>query len=464
MNKYKKLVGNSLVFAIGNFGSKFINILMVPLYTVYLTTESYGIVDLITTLVSLLLPLFSFCIYEGVLRFAMEKDSDYELVWTNSLIIQCVLIIFCLILFPILSQTPLSQYKLVIIILLLLQLFQILLSQFARGIGNVVHYSVNGILMTLIIASSNVVLIAKFKMGVEGYLYSLIIANVFSILFLFFSNKVYRFTNFRKINFVFIKESLLFSIPLIPNTLMWWLINSSSRFFIAFFIGASANGLYAVSNKVPLILTSIIAIFNQAWQMSAIEEYNSKDKNVFYDRIYSSFISVLFISTSAILIVLVPIFKYAIGDDFYNSWRYVPFLLIGVIFSSFATFLGTNYVAAKKTKGLIVTSLYCGVINLVLNVILIPLIGVNGASVSSMISFFALWLLRVKDTSKFIELSTKKREIVINMLIIFSQVFSLYIFGDILNIVIQTLFFMLLLVANKAFIISIKNTIINFRR
>ncbi|MBO0429808.1 oligosaccharide flippase family protein [Vagococcus fluvialis] len=464
MNKYKKLFGNSIVFAIGNFGSKFINIIMVPLYTIYLTTENYGTVDLIMTLVSLLLPVFSLCIYEGVLRYAMDKEVDNEVVWTNSLLVQAVMTIVTLCLYPLLSITSVKKYSILIVLLLVLQLFQILLSQFIRGIGNVIYYSVNGIIMTLIIAISNIIFIAKLDMGVNGYIYSLIIANIFSILFFVISSKIYNYINFKKIDLIFIKESLSFSMPLIPNTLMWWLINSSSRFFIIYFIGTSANGLYAVSNKVPLILTSIIGIFNQAWQMSAIEEYNSEEKNLFYNKIYENFISVLFLATSGIFIILEPLFKYAIGNDFYESWKYVPFLLIGVVFSSFATFLGTNYVAAKKTKGLVITAFYCGLINLSLNVILIPFIGINGASISSMISFFVLWLLRVKDTKSFIELSVSKYEIVLNIMVVLIQTVFLYLFTGILSILIQIIAFIVLIFINKRFIYNIIYIFKRFRR
>lgn len=464
MSKYKKLMSNSIVFAVGNFGSKFINILMVPLYTFYLTTENYGTVDLVTTLVSLLLPIFSFCIYEGVLRFSMERESDIEEVWTNSLFIQIILSFFCILLLPVLSMTLLNDYKIVIVGLLLLQLFQILLSQFVRGIGNVIYYSINGILMTLIIATSNIFFIVKLGMGVNGYIYSIILANVISVFFLFFSSKVYKFINFNKFSLSFIKESLYFSMPLVPNTLMWWLINSSSRLFIVYFLGASANGLFAVSNKVPMILTSIIAIFNQAWQMSAIEEYDSKDRSIFYNKVYSSTISVLYLSTSLILIILLPLFQYAIGSEFYNSWKYVPFLLLGVVYSSFATFLGTNYVAAKKTKGLVITSLYCGVINIILNTLLIPIIGINGASISSMISLFVLWMLRIEDTKKFVDIGFDKQIMIFNNGMIFLQILFLYYFDGVWNISIQILSFIIMLIINKEFILKFKNIILEIRR
>lgn len=427
MNKYKKLAKNSVVFAVGNFGSKFISIVMVSFYTVYLTTADYGTVDFISTLVSLLLPIFSLCVYESILRFALDKNISNKVVFTNLLLFQSALIIFTLFLCFILSQTNMSKFALLTTILLIVQMFQTLFAQFVRGIEHIISYSINGICMAIIIAISNIFFIAYLKLGIAGYLYSLILANSLSILFFLINDKLFIYFNIREIDTKFIKDSLKFSIPLIPNTLMWWLINSSSRFFIVYFLGASFNGLYAVSNKVPMVLTSLLGVFQQAWQMSAIEEYESTDKHDFFTHIYSFFSLVLFLSSSVIIAMLIPLFKFGIGSNFFESWKYVPLLVIGVIYSSLSSFLGTNYVAAKETRGLLITAMYCGIINLILNIILIPLVGVNGAGLASMISFVSLWFFRMRDTKKYITFYINTKLFFYNNLVLVFQITLLYL-------------------------------------
>lgn len=90
MNAYKKLLGNSVVFAIGNLGSKLISILLVPLYTFYMTTQEYGMVDIVITTTSMLLPLISLSIYEATLRFALDGKEDTSKIFTNSLFITII--------------------------------------------------------------------------------------------------------------------------------------------------------------------------------------------------------------------------------------------------------------------------------------------------------------------------------------------------------------------------------------
>lgn len=181
---------------------------------------------------------------------------------------------------------------------------------------------------------------------------------------------------------------LIYSIPLIPNALMWWVMNASNRYFILFFVGASANGLFAVANKIPSFLSILNTIFFKAWQLSAIEEYGDESKAKFYSQTFYYFSVVMFVGTSIILMILKYMMGILVSEEFFSSWQFIPFLLIGIVFSSFSAFLGTNYIAAKQTKGIFRTSLIGGTINIILNLIFIPLVGTNGAAISTMISFW----------------------------------------------------------------------------
>jgi O-antigen/teichoic acid export membrane protein len=100
----------------------------------------------------------------------------------------------------------------------------------------------------------------------------------------------------------------------------------------------------------------------------------------------------------------------------------VPFLLLGTVFSSFSTFLGTNYIAAKQTKGVFKTSIYGGVVSTILNLILIPLFGIIGAGISSMLSFFTVFIIRFYDTKKYIDMNIKWSVFTGSLIIIFVQI------------------------------------------
>ena len=105
MSKYKKLVGNSFIFAVGNLGSKLISFVLVPLYTYYLTTKEYGQVDLVTTTVSLMIPIVSGGISVAVLRFALDKEVDKKSVVTNATVIALIGILLTAVCYPLLAAT-----------------------------------------------------------------------------------------------------------------------------------------------------------------------------------------------------------------------------------------------------------------------------------------------------------------------------------------------------------------------
>lgn len=461
LGTYKKLIGNSFVFAIGNLGSKLVSILLVPLYTYYLTTVEYGRIDLITTTTSLLLPIISLSIYDAALRFTMDKNQPTDAVFTNGLSVSFVGTIIAILTYPILTYfNVFGDYTIFMYIILILQAFQTLSAQFIRAIGEVKIFAFNGILMTFVTGVMNVILLVYFNMGILGYLLAIVIANIFSIIYLSLVGKTYRYINLSTINYSLVKKMLVYCVPLIPNALMWWVMNASSRYFIAFFVGASANGLFAVANKIPSLLSILNQIFSQAWQLSAIEEYSSKDKSKFYSEVFNYFSMVMFLGSSAILIVIKIAMEYVVSPEFYVSWRYVPFLLLGVVFSSFSSFLGTNYIAAKKTGGVFRTSIIGGVVNVVSNLILLPLIGTNGASISTMISFFVIWIIRVYDTKQFINMRLNTRLIVTNLFVIALQIMILYMNLDTLvELSIESLLFMVLLVVNRTLLEPIKQLI-----
>lgn len=223
------------------------------------------------------------------------------------------------------------------------------------------------------------------------------------------------------------KEMLKYSIPLIPNAFMWWIISASNRFFILYFVGVEANGLFAVANKIPSFLSILYAIFFQAWQISAIEEFNSKDKSRFYSKIFNLFSMVMFLGSSFLLIFLKYVVANFIAVEYYDSWKTVPFLLLSVVLSSFSSFLGTNYIAAKETKGVFSTSLLGGISNVALNFILVPFLGITGAAISTMISFGIMWVIRVIDTKKYIHVALDIKALTFYVSIFFLQTYVLFL-------------------------------------
>lgn len=428
MNQYKKLINNSFIFAIGNLGSKVIMFVMLPLYTYKLSTAEYGTVDLIITTVSLLLPIVSLSVFDAVLRFSMDREVNIERLFTNSMFVTNIGALVLTIVSGILFFIDKSWFFLPV--LLCLQSYQSLFSQYAKGVGKVKLFSINGILLSFLTAGLNVIFLIPLDMGLQGYLISYCIAFLISDIYLYSKLKLKYEYHKEMIKKEYISRILKFSIPLIPNSIAWWVTTAVGRYFILFFIGASSNGIFAVANKIPALLTVFTSIFAQSWQISAIEEFNSKNRKVFFDNVYNAYGELLVIGCSGILFIIKPVFKIMATGDFFIAWKYAPLLLISIIFSCLSAFLGSQYIAAKDTISVLKTTILGALLNVIFNFIFVPTLGLNGVGIASLLSFLIVWLIREKDLQKYFEVSLNKRKLLISMLLMFCQVFILNILAE----------------------------------
>lgn len=460
MNAYKKLIKNSGIFAIANMGSKLISILLVPYYTYVLTTEQYGRIDMLTTSISLILPIITASIFDATLRFATKSEYDEKSIFSSSILVVILGNMIFLLLYPLIKRISLvKDFEVLFYLILIMQSCNTLCAQFSRGIGRIKQFALNGVIYTVITVVLNIFLLSKFNMGIQGYLISIIIGYTICNIYLIISIKLWEYISYKAYDKNLVKEMLKYSIPLIPNTLMWWVMNASDRYAIAFFMGVSANGIYAIANKIPTVLNVLYSIFSQAWQLSAIEESESRSKSKFYTDVFNVFSVLMILATSIIIVFVRPLVESILSVGYINVWRYVPLLLLAVVFTSYSSFLGTNYIAMKDTRGVFITSLIGAILNIILNLILIPRMGLNGAALATMVSFFIVWIIRIYDTRKFVTIKMNLKSLFLSLFIIFSQIDVLYIYDKYYIIVEIGLLVLLLLVNKNIFKFIIKNII-----
>ncbi|WPC22386.1 polysaccharide biosynthesis C-terminal domain-containing protein [Pediococcus inopinatus] len=461
-NKYKTLLGNSALFAIGNLGSKLISFLMLPLYTYQMTSGSFGQADLIQTTVSLLLPVVSLSIFDAILRFGMDRSNDRSEIFSNGVLVTLVSSVLVLILGG-MAEFLGFKFALYLTIILIMQSIQSLFSQYSKAIGKVQIFAANGILMSLVTAFFNVLLLVVFHLGIRGYLLSIVFANLFSNIYLLFRIKLYNEFSVEKINFQKLKDMLRFSAPLIPNSVAWWITNTISRYFILFFINVKANGIFAVANKIPSLISVLDSIFYQSWQISAVKEYGSENKGQFYSDIFYMYSELLFLGVSGVLFILRPMMSILVSKEFDTAWKYVPFLLLTVVYSGFSGFLGQYYIAAKKTTGVFTTTVVGALLNVIFNFIFIPTLGLMGAGVSSALSFAILWLIRIRDTQKFVRTKFHIKNMIGNHIIIGLQILVMFSLNGSEMYVFNFLFLIISFVLNRKIVLSTIDMIVNLR-
>ena len=203
-----------------------------------------------------------------------------------------------------------------------------------------------------------------------------------------------------------------FALPLVPTIVMWVITSLSDRLFIRYMdsdravLGESAAGIYSYATKVPNLISMVSTIFFQAWNMSAIMENDSRDRSRFYEKVYSAYESILIIASAFLIAgvqIITPIFistkKFSEYGDVY---LYTPVLIVAVMFMCLDQFLSSIYTATKHTKNSFWTSFAACMANLVLNFFLIPLWGIQGASIATFLSYYLCFWARIIDARYYV--------------------------------------------------------------
>nr|WP_312579499.1 oligosaccharide flippase family protein [Sedimentibacter sp.] len=424
MNRYKKLISNTIIFGIGTFGSKILVFLLMPLYTRVLTKADYGVVDLIIQTSNLLIPIVSLGIANAVIRFGLDKSVKKSDVFSIGLITILSGFVIFLIFIPVLSRiTYISGHTALIYIFVLMSCLRTLCSQFVRAKEYVKLYAVDGVISTITIILFNVLFLIVFKLGIIGYVLAIVMSDMLSSLFLFWAAKLNRYVRLSGINKDIAKSMIKYSIPLIPATIFWWITNVSNRFIVAYVLGSEANGIYAVSYKIPTIIVLISNIFMDAWQMSAVTEENKLSREKFFSKVFNIYQSVLFLSASGIILFSKVITKILVSDTFYLSWRYIPFLVLATTFSCLVTFLGSVYMVEKKSILTLSTTVVGAIVNVALTFLLIYKFEVYGAAFATLVSYLIVFILRANNTKNFINIKWNASKIILNFFIVLCQSF-----------------------------------------
>lgn len=409
----QNLIKNMVLFGVSSFGTKLIYFFLVPLYTTYITTQDYGTVDLINTIISLLIPTITLGLIESVLRFMIvqpeKKDAILDCVFLV-LVVDVVIISLISIIanrFQLIVLEP-RFYLFLVGSFFFSSLYQILCNYY-RGVDLVKYMMLAGSISAFVTCLCNILFLVVLNWGINGYLLASLLGVGISTLFLLFHMLVKRYyiPGIRKINCGLFYEMLAYGKPLIINGVSWWINNSLDRIVIVKFLGSSANGIYAVSYKIPSILSVFQSIFNQAWIVSAIQEIDSDDKDAFYSKMYKTYEAGMFFVCSALILVNVILAKLLYANEFFDAWHYTIPLIVAALAGAMSIFVSSIFCAVGNTKVLGYTTMVGAIVNLCLNVILIPTVGLLGAAVATVISNIVIWVARMSYTKRYIHLDIK---------------------------------------------------------
>ena len=411
MGKYSRLGKNTLLVLVGNAGAKLIGLFMLPFYTSWLSVEEYGTTDIINIYVTFIMQFVSCCIGESIFIFPKGQKHQIQKEYFSSGLSFCILslcitaLVFYLInIFSAFLDTKNSFITNLWFIygMILSTLLQQLFQQFTRSIDKMKIYSITGIVLTLSTAIFSFCLIPKW--GVHGFVLAMIIANICAALFSFCLSGSYKYFSLNAIRKERCIEMLKYSIPLIPNGIMWWLVSSLNRPIMESYLGLHSIGILAVANKFPGILSMFFVISANSWQISVLEEYGKKDFSIFYNKIFRAAVFLLFLIFGGITFcseLLVILFS---TEEFYDAWKYIPILTLGTVFSCISGLAGSVFSAVRKSKYYFYSSIWGALVAILINFIFIPRMGILGASSSIALSFFIMALFRIIYSWKYVKL------------------------------------------------------------
>ena len=461
MSKSKYLAKNVFLFSISSFLPKLFAFLLVPIYTTYLTTGEYGIADLISTTTNFIIPIFSFDIQDAVLRFVLEPKYDKKDVLSVSVSINTFGFLFVSIaLFIVYSLKIFDMpyyFYIYTAVLFILNSLRNSFVMYCKGIEKVKNIVMSTTILSLTHIGLNILFLTVFKFGIHGYLLSMVISYMASLLYIIISTKSYKNIKIINIDKKLRKDMILYSIPLIFSVIAWWVNNASDRYVITWLLGASASGIYAMSYRIPNIVSIFYGIFSQAWSISAIKEFDKNDKDGFIGNIFMLLNAFLCTLCSIIMISNIFVSKLLFKGDFFIAWENVSILIYAILFYSNAMFIGNIFAAVKDTKFISMSTIVSAVLNTILNIILIKSIGVRGAAYATLVGYFTIFLMRIVSVKKYITMKYNLKQLIISyILLLIQMVLALngnkYLIG-------QGIILIVLVLLYKNYIINIINKI-----
>lgn len=443
MNRNKELIKNTFIILIGKVSTQLITFLLLPIYTVFLSTTEYGKVDLIITYINLLAPLISLQLEYAAFRYLLEarkkEDKQGEII-CNTLLILFIISIICIIIFIPLYFITNYRYAVYLMIILIITMFANMLLQFARGLGDNLNYSIASFITGVSNALISVFLVVTLKKGITGILLAMIISNMLCVIYLFFKLKLRRIVFKYKYNKTLLKILLKYSIPMIPNSICWWIISVSDRSILTWILGAGANGIYSIAAKFSGVIVTLYNIFNLSWTEIVSLHIDDTDANEYLSNTFNDIICFFACGCIAIICIMPFVFNILIGVNYVDAYKFIPFLILGSFFNIIMGMLSAIYIGKKKSSEMAKTSAWAAILNVIINVIFIKLIGIWAAVISTVISYLIVSVYRLHDVKKYVNLKVNKKKIVVLFLLfIFTTClyFVNYLYINILSLIIM---------------------------
>ena len=403
-NRIAFLLGNTLVFALGGLAIKAVSLVLMPLYTTALTAGEYGTAELLNSAIEIVLPLLSLGVVEALYRFSIDDDVPKDELFAGSLVVLGGGVVCTGVACALGSVLWNMEHAAAFFALFCSVCVFKATTQLARGLGHVRRFVLYGLINALAMVVSTYLLLVRAHTGIEGYLWSYTIGYLVGGLVAFLGSAEYRLLAPFRVDRALLRRMLVYSLPLVPNLLSWWLVSVSGRYVVLWGSGVVAAGLFTAASKMPALVNIVASVFQQAWQYSTAREIDSPDRGAFFGVVMRGY-SLATLTVAGLVIALNrPISRVMLQAEFAEGWRYVPLLMLVASFGVISIFFESFYQALKNSGVLMASTALGAGVNVVLGVALVPFMGPWGAGLAGAVAYMLVLVVRARDLRRRINL------------------------------------------------------------
>lgn len=399
----KGLIKNTAIYAIGDIIPKLLSFVVFPVLTSYLSPADYGIVNYVNTfnLFFSIIGLLCLNTYYLVYYYRQSTEADKRNLLGNLSIfilglnfILSVIVCISGAYFPNLLSDKITFYPYLFIGIVtnFFNLMMILPSALYRLKEKPLPLTILNVLRGVLTTVLTVVLVVYFEFTAEGVLYStMFITIVFGVVFLLIT--------IRNMNFAFnlsqIYKALLFSLPLLPGSIAYYLLSMSDRFFIERYLDLTQLGIYSTASTLAMILNILAYGAYKAFEPYFFKIYGKEGFSEKFYKIQNYYGALILMGSMGITIFAQDFFRLFASEYYQTVYWYVPLVELGVVFSSFSMLYSTVITASGKTKINSMNTIIGGIVSCVINIVLLPQIGLFASCCASSVSFGMIMLLSI---------------------------------------------------------------------
>ncbi len=406
----KNIFSQTAIYSLGNISTKLVGFILLPLYTGYLTTSEYGILALLEVVSQILIAIFTFNLPIAMLRWISETKNQKEekgIIFTTyiSLIVIAAFTLFA----GLLSTKALSllifqsdkyvQYLHVLLISASLTIINRHPLTLLRHREKAAFFAAVNILKLILILSLNIYFVAYAKTGILGVVISMALGEGFVTLATF----PFLIKNLQiAIKLNVLKEMFAYGFPLVFAGLSSILLSFSDRFILQYFSGASQVGIYSLGYKISAVINMfLIQSFTLGYLPFTFKRFDKPDSGNLFARVMTYYTaallySAIFISFFAKELLLLL----AENSDYYISYLVVPFIALAFVFRGMQYNFALSFHFTKKTKINAAIIVATAILNIALNLVLVPKYGFLGSGISMFISFLIMLIATIVPAQK----------------------------------------------------------------